>query len=277
MFGYIQYNKDALSEDDFALYRSYYCGLCKSIKQLYGVKATRILSNDLTFIEVLLSALNEPLEEVVEEKCMVNPLRKVTTRINKYDSYVAKMNVVLAYYKAVDDVHDEGRHKSMLKSLTKPFEEIKEEYPEKIQHIEQALARINQLENESCNDLDLLCNTFGRVMGEIVSYDVVFADELYSLGYHLGKFIYLMDAYDDLFEDIKKGTFNPLKKRSQDEHFDDDVKMMLEIFMGDAALSYEKLPIITYSNILRNILYSGVWAKYNQVREKRGEKKNESL
>ena len=87
MFGYIQYNKDALSEDDFALYRSYYCGLCKSIKQLYGVKATRILSNDLTFIEVLLSALNEPLEEVVEEKCMVNPLLKVTTRINKYDSY----------------------------------------------------------------------------------------------------------------------------------------------------------------------------------------------
>lgn len=47
--------------------------------------------------------------------------------------------------------------------------------------------------------------------------------------------------------------------------------------MGDAALSYEKLPIITYSDILRNILYSGVWAKYNQVREKRGEKKNESL
>ena len=62
MFGYIQYNKEALSEEEYAIYRSYYCGLCKSIKQLYGIKMTRILSNDLTFIQILLSALNEPDE-----------------------------------------------------------------------------------------------------------------------------------------------------------------------------------------------------------------------
>ena len=55
------------------------------------------------------------------------------------------------------------------------------------------------------------------------------------------------------------------------------MKMMLEVFMGDASLAFERLPIITHGQILRNILYSGVWAKYNQVREKRGEKKNESL
>ena len=277
MFGYIQYNKEALSEEEYAIYRSYYCGLCKSIKQLYGIKMTRILSNDLTFIQILLSALNEPDEVIHEEKCAVHYMRKITSRTNCYDDYVAKMNVVLAYFKAVDDVRDEGRNKGMLKTLKQPFLNIKEEYTHKIASIEKALDAIHQLEDEKCENLDLLCNTFGQVIGEIVSFDAIFGEELYQLGYHLGKFIYLMDAYDDIEEDIKKATFNPLKERYHDAHFDDDMKMMLEVFMGDASLAFERLPIITHGQILRNILYSGVWAKYNQVREKRGEKKNESL
>lgn len=277
MFGYIQFNKEELSEEDYAIYRSYYCGLCKSIKRLYGTKMTRILSNDLTFIEILLSALNEPDEVVREEKCAVNYLRKITSRTNRYDDYVAKMNVILAYFKAVDDLRDEGKKKGMLKGLNQPFLSIKEEYPDKIASIEEALDDIHELEDGSCEDLDLLCNTFGKVMGEIVSFDDVFGEELYQFGYHLGKFIYLMDAYDDIEEDIKKATFNPLKKRYHDIHFDDDIKIMLEVFMGDAALAFETLPIIMHDKILRNILYSGVWSKYNQIRDKRGEKKNESL
>ena len=35
---------------------------------------------------------------------------------------------------------------------------------------------------------------------------------LRKFGFFLGKFIYIMDAYDDLEKDLKNGSYNPLNR-----------------------------------------------------------------
>ena len=85
-------------------------------------------------------------------------------------------------------------------------------------------------------NLDLLAGTFGDIMAEILAYKstrgIDWSEELRRLGYQLGKFIYILDAYDDVQEDIEKNRFNPLKElyhKLSKEQFDCYVKEILMI------------------------------------------------
>ena len=92
---------------------------------------------------------------------------------------------------------------------------------------------------------------------------------LYELGDYLGRFVYLLDAYDDIERDIQKKQFNPLMELYAQKDFDKRVQAMLEIMIAKCAEAFEGLPILEYIDILRNILYSGVWSKYEMIRKKR--------
>ena len=275
MFGYVIVNPKSLEEEQFKLYHSYYCGLCHSLKDLYGLSATKLLSNDMTFLKVVLTGLYEPNNILTKENCVVHPLVKHHSRRNDYDEYAAKMTIILAYYKALDDVNDEGKHQRRLEKLRPLFEEIQKEMPRKVAIIDENLKKINTYEDKNSLNLDLMSKTFGKVLGEIFVYkDDEWADELYTLGDNLGRFIYLMDAYDDVEDDIKKGTYNPFKKRYKDDDFDDYVEKILTLFASEAANAFERMPILTNGEIIRNILYSGIWSRFEAVKAKR-KKENE--
>mgnify|MGYP007098970385 CR=1 FL=1 len=98
-----------------------------------------------------------------------------------------------------------------------------------------------------------------KTSGRIIWRDLVFS----------GKFIYLMDAYEDVEQDIKKGTYNPLKKRYEEPGFEEECRQILTMMMSECCKEFEQLPILQNVDILRNILYSGVWCRYEIVREKR--------
>ena len=277
MFGYIVLNdKDPQLKED---YRSFYCGLCDCLKHDYGQKLTLFHSNDMAFLSIVLAGLYEPKLICDDLTCVMHPLKKHHQVRHHYDHYVADMSVVLAYYKALDDVHDENRHHRQLHMLTKPFLHVKEKYPLKIEKIDQALKNINQLEEEGCINLDTMCNAFGKVLGEIfVCEDDFWKDDLYILGENLGKFIYLMDAYDDVEEDIKKKRYNPFKEKFHHDDFDDYVESLLSLFISEATMAFERLPIIENEDIIRNVLYSGVWSRFESVKNKRKKGNvNESL
>ena len=89
------------------------------------------------------------------------------------------------------------------------------------------------------------------------------------MGDYLGRFIYLLDAYDDVEDDIAHNQYNPLKKDFGETYFEDRSKLILETMVAEAAIEYEKLPILEYQDILRNIIYSGIWTKYEMIRKKR--------
>ena len=96
-----------------------------------------------------------------------------------------------------------------------------------------------------------------------------FSDELKRIGFFLGKFIYISDAYEDVFKDIKSGSFNPFKERCQSDDFDDHVRHLLIMMMGECTREFERLPIIEGTGILRNILYNGIFSRYEMIRNRR--------
>lgn len=137
-------------------------------------------------------------------------------------------------------------------------------------HIETCLHCINDYESQGITNLDEISKYFGEVMGEICAYkDDEWHDELYEFGFYLGKFIYFIDAYEDIEQDLKKGTYNPFKELYQTDQFEDKCKDILELMISEATMAFERLPIIENAAIIRNILYGGVWNKYELVRQKR--------
>jgi len=123
---------------------------------------------------------------------------------------------------------------------------------------------------ENCQDIDAMAGLFGQIMALITSArDDEWSDNLKSLGYYLGEFIYLLDAYEDVEEDIKKKRYNPFISRYGNPEFEEDCHTILTMIMAECCKEFEKLPLLENVEILRNILYSGVWCRYEIVRKKR--------
>lgn len=276
MFGYVVVNKPDLTFREFDLYQSYYCGLCKTLKEKYCSKAQISLNFDLNFISILLTGLYEPETQVEMKRCFVHPMKKHMTRYNECVDYAAKMTIVLTYYKCEDDWQDERKlsKQAYKKLINKAYQEVKAEYPNKVAKIEASLGKIFDYEKQDKINFDEISNHFGVVMGEICAYkDDEWYDELYHLGFYLGKFIYFIDAYEDIESDLKKGTFNPFKDLYQTDEFEDKCKEILELMISEATMAFERLPIIENANLIRNILYGGVWTRYMMVKQKRLEGK----
>lgn len=274
MFGYVVVNRRKLSDEQFHVYHSFYCGLCFELRESYGKSMAVFLNYDMAFLAMVLSGLYEPETEQYEKKCPVHLTRKETIRRNACTAYAKDMTILLSYYKVLDDIQDENKGRLLLKKLSRPMNQIREKYPKKVNEVECALKKTQALEKKNCQDVDLLCNASGELLGPLfASQDGPFQKELYGMGYALGKFIYLMDAYDDLEKDQKNGCFNPLTHMDRKE-IDDKIESWLEVYLSEAADCFERMPILDYSDIIRNILYSGVWTRLEEIKET---KRNESL
>lgn len=278
MFGYIIVNKAEMKFKEFDVYHSYYCGLCQVLKKRYGVKGQLTLSYDMTFVLMLLTALYEPETTQGTCKCIAHPFEKHEIRTNLLTEYVADMNVLFSYYKCLDDWEDEKKlHRLVFaKLLEGKTKQQKLLYQEKLHKINMLMHDMSKAEQSGTGDVDIVSGIWGKVMAEIVACrEDEWAESLRTLGYHLGKFIYLLDAYEDVEEDIKKNRYNPLKNIWGNPDFEEECRCILTMLMADCCKEFEQLPILDNVEILRNILYSGVWCRYEAVREKRLKKAEE--
>lgn len=282
MFGYININRKEMSEENLALYQSYYCGLCRILRKNSGIKGQMLLNYDMTFLIVLLSGLYELEDKTVQFVCALHPGKKKTARINAATVYAAEMNVLLAYHNMEDDWKDDravARHAASL-LLRKEYLRISGKYPRQAAVLEHYMKKLAEYESTNETNLDLLAGLTGEMLGEFFVWkEDVWADELRCLGFYMGKFIYLMDAYEDLGKDEKAGHYNPflaLKKENRAD-FETLVRLILTSMMSECSKSFERLPILMHAEILRNILYSGVWSKYEylQVKKNKEKKKGE--
>lgn len=272
MFGYIAINKAEMKFRDFDIYHAYYCGLCKILKEQYGKSGQLTLSYDMTFLVILLSGLYEPDAEDSHVRCIAHPLQKHVARVNDFTAYAADMNLVLSYYKCLDDWTDEHRKKAYLNArlLRSKVNKIKNCYPEKVAFIADRLQLLRTYEKQDEQNLDKMAGLFGEIMAEIFAcrHDE-WEESLRKFGFFLGKFIYLMDAFEDIDDDLANECYNPLKGIYKREDFNDYCKQILTMMIAECSREFEKLPILTHAEILRNILYSGVWCRYEAVCEKR--------
>lgn len=275
MFGYVTAQKSELKMREYYKYKAYYCGLCRVLREKYGLAGQMTLTYDMTFLVILLTSLYESKTKGVEQRCIVHPAKKQKMLCNEITEYAADMNMILAYYKLLDDWRDEKSKASVvgLRALQKPFRELKEKYPEKCEVIRKCLGLLQQCEKQEEKSVDVAARYFGKLMGELFIYKKdVWEKTLRNMGFYLGKFIYILDAYDDIEKDIKNGNYNVLIPLYGDEHFDEKCEEMLNYILAECASQFEKLPCVRDAEILRNILYAGVWDKFDK---KRKEKKSE--
>ena len=278
MFGYIIINKGNMKFKEFDVYHSYYCGLCEALKKGYGLSGQLSLTYDMTFLTLLLTSLYEPETKEYTTKCAAHPFEKHPVKRNEFSDYAADMNVLFTYYKCMDDWQDD---RNVMKLgygqlLKKGYHKLYDRYGEKVYKIDRLMQKLSQAEQKQTTDIDYMAGLFGEIMGELMTPKKdEWAENLHKLGTYLGKYIYLLDAYEDIEEDLQKHRYNPLVQKYENPDFDEEVKSILTFMMAECCKEFEKLPIIENVEILRNILYSGVWYRYEAVRQKRETNKTE--
>lgn len=276
MFGYVIVNTKNLSEEAQARYGAAYCGLCRRLGERHGLRGRLTLSYDLTFLDLLLCSLYEGESEAHSGSghCPIHPVGKKDWRYAGPTDYCADMSVALHYYAALDKWQDDRSLPGwgFAKALGSRLPAIEQQWPRQCAAIREGLAALAACEAENCTELDKAAGCFGDLMAALFDYrQDHWSGELRTLGYNLGKFIYLLDAYDDLPRDEKKGSYNPLRTVSAQPDYHETVREMLELLMATASRAFERLPCVEDTDLLRNILYSGVWMRYSAVasREKK--------
>ena len=277
MFGYVIPNHTTLSPEARGRYRSAYCGLCRRIDALHGLRGRFTLSYDLTFLNLLLCSLYEGETECVQgcSRCPVHPLHGVDWRASGPTDYCADLSVALHYYNAADKWQDDHNLLGLgyEKLLERCQADAAQRWPRQCNAIRSCLARLAEYESAGSEDLDAVSGCFGELMAELFDYrQDHWSPELRSIGFSLGKFIYLLDAYDDLARDKRRDAYNPLKALSRQPGYEEEMREIFELLLAQCAQSFERLPCVEDVDLLRNILYSGVWLKYNCKNAKRSDK-----
>ncbi|MCM1256916.1 MAG: DUF5685 family protein [Roseburia sp.] len=282
MFGYININRNQLTEESRKAYQAYYCGLCQQLRGSCGSKGQLLLNYDMTFLVVLLTGLYELESKQVDFTCPMHPTKKQTAWINEATDYAADMNILLGYHNLQDDWKDDKSYtkKALAKMLEKDYGRVREKYERQAKAVETYMQKLQAAEEDREQNLDVTAGLTGEMMGEIFDWKKdEWSEELHCLSFYMGKFIYLMDAYEDMEKDKKRKQYNPLRLMADQcqGDFETFCKLMLTSMMSECARSFERLPILTHADILRNVLYSGVWSKYEylQLKKKKQQEKKE--
>jgi len=291
MFGYILINPKSLSQAEKARYREAYCGLCRRLKR-YGAEARATLSYDMKFVALLLNSIYELDEEHGVERCALRPVPVHKYFISEATDYAADVNILLSYYKALDDWNDEHDKTAFARSekLKAYLPVIGQKRPELTGHIAGCIERLTEMERHNMLNPDYPANCFGEMMGEILDWRGEAAERrsdgqtgengdqaaaetqpeerpgaaLRRMGEALGRFVYLLDACNDLRDDIRKERYNPLIAQ-----MDMDFEPLLTMLIGECTREFEKIGAVRDIHLLRNVLYSGVWMRYHGKRARK--------
>ena len=289
MFGYILPRKDKLPEEERRRYHAAYCGLCRSLKLNYGFKARFLVNYDMTFLYFLLEQGEG--KETLRCVCPANPFcKKDCLPSDGAMEYAADLSVLLSVWKLRDALRDGGFFHRLaagagLRLFRKAYEKAAKKQREADRIFADQLAKLHALEESNCPSIDRAADAFATLLGGCASYWKT--EKLRRITalllYHVGRFLYLVDALEDLPKDHRSGSYNPLRYRYQLENgklTDEDQAQLLETVdasVSMAASALELLPETENQTILRNIIYYGMPAVLHSVAEgtfrKRGTKK----
>ena len=277
MFGFVVANTQALTEAQLARYKGAYCGLCRTLQKRHGDLSRLTLNYDMTFLVLLLGSMYEPEETGGDSRCFVHPLHRRSWWKSRFTDYAADMNVALAWHNCMDDWTDEHRVLSLTEArlLRTQYNKVYADWPTQCDAIEACMETLRAVETGDDPAPDAAANAFGQLMGELFSVeeDSVWNPRFRAFGEALGRFVYMMDACVDLEKDKKKGNFNPLLVMYPTGEADEEEKLeLLKMLIAECTAEFERLPLLKDVEILRSVLYSGVWTQYamKQKKEKGG-------
>ena len=278
MFGYVIVNKDELKIKEWNHYRACYCGLCHSLKEVAGTKARMSVSYDMTFLAMLLDDLYDCPKEEGQSRCVVHPVKKHAFVKSEAFLYAAKMNLLLCYDNLLDDWRDDRNVAAAMAAaaIRKARMKVAVEYPRQTRAVEKYMEKLHDCEEKRETNLDVAAGLTGEMLAELFCWkEDEWQKDLRRLGFYLGKFIYLMDAFEDMEKDNKRGNYNPFLLSRGKIKNEELAEQSLNMMAARAAENFERLPLVENLEILRNILYAGIWGRYEKVKAKREQEKEE--
>lgn len=278
MFGYVKTYKNELKVIEYEVFQSYYCGLCKTLKSEYGFFARLGLNYDSVFLALLLSSVTNDLGTCAPERCIASPLKKKPVRkTEKCMSYSAAVMIILAVLKLSDDIRDEKSIKSLISyiALINAKRRVKKNYGELYNECRSHILALSRLEKENCSSIDKLANEFAEILKRAFTPDFIKDEDtkriLGHIGYMLGRFIYIADAFDDLERDKKKKCFNAFLLCDTPPTAE-EIRDLLTLSLSSIAGSYELLNIKINKPILDNIIYLGLSKTLDDLTILKGDK-----
>ncbi len=219
MFGYIRPRIDELKVRRAAEYRAAYCGLCRCLGKRCGMSSRFLVNYDITFLCLLLAGQGEQ-EKCGRCFCPANPLRrKPCVPISPAMEYGADVCVILGVLSLRDKVRDARGVRKLPPAvagalLHRAFRRACGRRPALAALARTQLERLAALEAEKCDSMDRVADAFAELLAHCA--DAALEGEkrpAQQLLYHVGRYIYLTDALDDLAADAKSGNYNPLLYR----------------------------------------------------------------
>lgn len=278
MFGYILPRKDKLSENAAERYRGAYCGLCNCLKEHYGFRGRFLVNYDMTFLYFLLRT-GQP-GALGRCSCPARPFcKKTCMETDPVLEYAAHLSVLFFYWKLHDTALDGGFVKRWAAKLGQRFyrrayRRAAKELPELDMQFSERLEHLQKLEEANCPSFDRAADAFAQLL--CACAEKAEHPEHRAVGqvlYHVGRYLYLVDALEDLPKDVKKGNYNPLRYRySLDNdtlHASDKAQLLdtMEASISLAASAFELLSPRPDEEIIRNVIYYGLSAVLNAVAE----------
>lgn len=264
MFGYIKPMIPELKVKEHELYKSIYCGLCRAMGEHICNSDRFTLSYDIVFLALVRTAVTNEDIHVEKCRCMLHPIKKRNHAfIPEALKYSAKVSALLTYYNILDDVEDSSGASSLKSRLLLPSAKKfrkKADMPELEATISQHLSDLYSLEKQD-SSIDKNAECFGRLLGEIFAYDIKdhsISRHCYELGYHCGKWIYMIDAADDFEKDRRKGEYNPLSSFAELPKELLDTSLSLELSLAYKAFNSVPVDNSVIASIINNILTVGM-------------------
>lgn len=275
MFGYIRPLKPELKIKDYELYRSVYCGLCKELGRTYGPFARLTLNYDFTFLAMLELSLQQSPPCTKRQHCMIHPFTKrLCCQSCSGLKLTAAAALIMVYYKNLDNLHDSGISGKIAALALYPFAALSKRkaaklYPQLDIIIGEAIERQTQLEREQCTSIDKAADPTATVLAKICE---LFSDNpkeqrvLSRFGYLTGRWVYLIDALDDLEQDATNNGYNVFLLSgacncAKPQDYLDIKKSAAEtinLTHGEMTKAFQLLNLKQYASILENILFLGL-------------------
>lgn len=282
MFGYVRLHKPTITMGEYEQYRGVYCTLCRRLGKRYGLAARMSLSYDMTFLALLHAALEADDPAFCAGRCSFNPAKKCLRCQNTVATdLAADLGTLLAYYKLKDTLADERFFKKLGAACVYPLLAVyrrraAKRRPDADREIAAMMAAQREVEKARTASIDRAAEPFAKMlsyMATLVTQNEQQRVVLERFGYCLGRWVYLIDAVDDLANDMKGGQYNPYAL-AKDLHADDTdgiktcreyAALTLNACLAECIAAYNLLDIRRFDGILRNILEEGMPAAQKRV------------
>lgn len=278
MFGYIKPQIPELRVKEFELYKATYCGLCRTMGKRTGCISKMTLNYDFVFLALLRKVAQKATGEVKMRRCIAHPLkRRPMLEMDSTLEYSAKASVILTRLKLRDNINDSHGFKRILAKIVGLvsvfFKKTDKELLDLEAQIKSKIDALSALEAQNTDSVDSVATIFGELLGAVASYGLQgeIATLCAKIGYHLGKWIYIIDAIDDMESDAKSHSFNPIINAFGKVLSDEDknllrISLMLEL--DEMSKFVEALDFSSHRDVegvIKNVIYLGMVSQTNKI------------